>query len=120
VQRDLAITDLAEEEHRLAWLLIQRELELVLRELLLDRLAHHVLGAEEAIGGHQTAERLVRAEMVVMGDEVSHALARVGEVLRPHAVPELGADRLPQALALADRHRRVCAGHHVLDALAQE
>ena len=95
MQRDLAIADLAEEEHRLAWLLVECELELVLRELLLDRLAHRILGGEEAVGGHQTTQGLVRAEMVVMGDEMSDALARIREVLRPHTVPELGGDRLP-------------------------
>src|SRR5215471_245602 len=70
VQRDLAIADLAEEEHRLARGLVHRERQLVLRELRLDRLAHHVLGTEEAVGGHQSVERLMRAKMVVMGDEV--------------------------------------------------
>jgi hypothetical protein len=120
VQRDLAIADLAEEEHRLAWGLVDCERQLVLRELRLDRLAHHVLGTEEAVGGHQSVEGLVRTKMVVMGDEVSHALTRVGEVLRPHPVPELGADRLPQALDLAQGLGMVRARDHVIDVFAGE
>jgi hypothetical protein len=101
MERDLAITDLAEEQHRLARRLVHRERQLVLRELLLDRLAHDILGGEEAVGGHQTVERLVRTKMVVKSDEVGESLARVGQVLRMEALPELARDRLPQPLTLA-------------------
>ena len=107
MQRDLAIADLAEKEHRLARRLIDRERQLVLRELLLDRLAHHVLGGEEAIRRHQTTERLMRTKMVVEGEEVGQALARVGQVLRMHALPELAGNRLPQSLTLTQGLRMV-------------
>jgi len=89
MERDLAVTDLAEEEHRLAHRVVDGERQLVLGELLLDRLTHDVLGAEEAIRGHQTAERLVRSEVVVEGEEVREPLAGVGQFLRMDTLPEL-------------------------------
>ena len=58
--------------------------------------------------------------MVVMREEMGEALARVVEVLRMDALPELARDRLPQSLTLAERFRMVRAGNDVLDALADQ
>jgi hypothetical protein len=55
VQRHLLFTDLAEEVHASPRSLVQRELDLVLRELRFDRAPHGVLGLEEPISRHDPA-----------------------------------------------------------------
>jgi hypothetical protein len=118
VQRHRTVADLPEEEDRSARGLLQRQGQLVGLHLRLERLAQRVLGAEEAVGGHGSVDALMRAEVVVVAEEVRHALPRLGQVLGPGAVPQLLSDRLPQALALTQGLGMVRARDDVADALA--
>lgn len=118
--RHLLVAHLPEQVHRLARRLRQRRVELVRREPRLERPAQRILRLEEAVRRHETVDPLVRAEAVVVREEVAQPLARVGQLLRLSAVPEFAADRLPQALALAQRFRVMRARHDVLDAFAHE
>jgi hypothetical protein len=120
MQRNLAISDLAEQKDWLAWQLVHRERQLVLRDLGLDRLARGILGGEEAVRGYQPVQGLMRPEVVVKREIVFEALARIDEILRSHAVPKFGADGLPQPLAFPDSLRVMRTSDHVLDPFAQE
>jgi hypothetical protein len=100
-QRYLPLADLPEEIDRLPRREIQRELELVRRQLLLQRAPQGVLGPEEAVRRHQPLDPLVRAEVVVVGEVVVKPFTGLGEVLRPGTLPQLFPDRFPQSLALA-------------------
>ena len=57
-----------------------REPHRVGRDALLDGLAHVGRRAEEAVGGHEPFERLMRALEVVALDEEPDATLAVGEV----------------------------------------
>lgn len=118
VQRHLLVADLPEDVDGLPRRTREREPELVLPHATLQRLAQRVLGAEEAVRGHQPVDPLVRPEVVVVREVVPETLACFAEFLRLRALPQLRADRLPQAFALAQRLRVVRARDHVADALA--
>jgi hypothetical protein len=120
VQGHLLLADLPEEEDRRPRPLAESEQQLVLLNRRLDRLTHRRLRSEEAIGRDEPADPLVRTEVVVVAKVVLEPLARLGEVLRMHTVPEFATDRLPQTLALAERLRMMRACHDVRDALALE
>jgi len=120
VQRDALVTDLTDEVHRLARRLVERQPQLVLRELPFERLAQRRLSVKEAIRRHQTVDALVRAKVVVVAQPVTEPATRVFEVLRRSAIPKLVGDRLPKALALAERFGVVRAAHDVRNALLRE
>ena len=120
VQRHLLVTDLAEDVDALARCARERGAELVLRHARLEGLPQRVLGTEETVRGDEPADPLVRAKMVVVREVMPEPLACFAELLRLHALPQLRADRLPQALTLAQRLGVVRARHHVLDALAHQ
>ena len=120
MHRHLAATDLAEEEDGFSPSLAECQIELVRAHLLFQSLAQRILGRKEAVGGYETTDSLVRTEVVVMRDEVGEMLSGTREILRLHPFPEFPSDRGPEALAFAERLRMVCAGNHVLNALAHE
>lgn len=77
----------------------------------LVRLAQRFLRAEVAVGGDQPADPLVRPEEVVVREVVRDPLASVVQILELHALDEFALHALPQALALAHRFGVVCARH---------
>lgn len=119
-QSHLLVADLAEQVHALARRFSHRLIQLARRQTLFVRPAQRLLRPEESIGGDEPTDALVRAEKVVVRDKVRKPLARVRQILRLCALPEFAADRLPQPLALAQGLRVVCSCDDVLDAFAQE
>lgn len=102
------------------WRLLAREPQRIGRHCRLDRGSHLRGRAEEAIGGCQALERLVRSlEVVVLHEERASPLAIV-EVGEYRARQELLPHRLPEALDLAAGLRVVRAALHVRDAVAPE
>ena len=112
--------DLACEVDGVAFPWVDREQQLAVGEALFDRLAHDVLGVEEAVRGHQAIDALVRAKVIGVREVVRESLARFLEGVWARALPEFVEDGLPQALALAERLRAVRARHDVLDAFAPQ
>jgi hypothetical protein len=76
--RQIAITEPADEIERLSWRLLLGQPERVLRDVRFDRRPHLRCGAEKTIGRRQTAERLMRSlEIVVLHEERDSARAVV-------------------------------------------
>ncbi len=82
-----------------------RQAHRVVRDGLLDRLAHLRSGAEETVGGHQPRERLVRSLEVVRVDEERQAPHAIGEIREDRLAEKLVPERLPEALHLPQRLR---------------
>ena len=120
MQGELLVADLPEDVHGLPRRPLEREGELVALHARLEGPPQRVLGAEETIRRHQPADPLVRPEVVVMREVMPQALARLAQLLRSRALPQLGPDRLPQTLALAERFGVVRARDHVLDPFAHQ
>jgi hypothetical protein len=87
--RQSLITELTDDVKRLAWLLLEREPQRVLRDLLLDRLAYVRRRTKEAIGGHQPLESLMRTLKVVVREVVLEPPLRVDEVREHRAAEKL-------------------------------
>jgi hypothetical protein len=117
VHRYRALPDPADQVDRTPRLLVQGEQQLVFRVLRLELFADRILGSEKPVRRHQAADPLVRAVVVIVGDEVRQALARFFQVLRLYAAPEFFLHRLPETLALAHGLRVVAACYDVADAL---
>lgn len=118
--RQTLITELTDDVEGLARLLFEREPQRVLCDLLLDRLAHVRRGAEEAIGRHQTVERLMWTLKVVVREVVLEPALRVDEVREDRAAQKLVPQGLPEALDLTERLRMLRSTADVLDAVALE
>ena len=117
VQRDALVSDLADQEHRLAHRLVQGLGQLVLSQGLLNGLAHLRFHAKKTVRGNAAFDALVGTEVVVVGDEMGEAILGLGEFLRLDPPPEFLAHRLPETLTFAQRLGMVGAGDHVADAL---
>jgi hypothetical protein len=78
----VAVAQATDEVEGLARRLLTREAHLVVSDGPLNRVSHVRGGAEESVGGHELAERLVGALEVVGVDEVRDAPVAVGEVCK--------------------------------------
>lgn len=87
--RQSLIAELPDDVERLARWLLEREPQLVRRDRALDLGAHVRCRLEEAIGGDQAIERLVRPLEVVVADEVIEAPLRVDHMREHRAAQEL-------------------------------
>jgi hypothetical protein len=95
----------------------QRHLQQVFLDAGLDGPAQLGLDLEEAIGGTQAADALMRALVVIILDPDFDALARGFKTFELRAGEELLPDAFPEALDLAQRHGMVRAGFEVRDAI---
>lgn len=77
---NVAVAEAPDEVEGLAWRLLAGQAHLVVGDAALDHLTHVRRRAEEAVGGHQALERLMRALEIVRVDEVRDAPVAVGEV----------------------------------------
>lgn len=89
----------------------------VRRDLRLDGGAHLRRCAEEAVGGDQAAERLVRALEVVVLDEQPEPPLAVRVIRKDRATEELVPQGLPEALDLAEGLRVLRPTLHVADSV---
>jgi len=117
MQAHRLVAELAHQEHRLPRGLIERQSQLVLRPGLFHGPAHLALGPKEAVGRHGIAYALVRAEVVVVVDEVRQPLLGIQQLQGLNTGPEFFAHRAPEALAFAQCLGVVGLGDHVLYAL---
>jgi hypothetical protein len=118
--REALITELTDDVEGFAWLLFERESQCVLRDLLLDCLAHVRRGAEESICWNKAVESLMRSLEVVVREVMFEPALRVDEVREHRAAEKLVPQRLPETLDLAERLRMLRATADVLDAVALE
>ena len=118
--REPLVAELPDDVERLARLLLEREPQRVRRDLLLDRLPHVRRGTEEAVGGYEAIECLVRSLEVVVREVVLEPSLRVDEVREHGAAQELVPQRLPEPLHLAERLRMLRPAADVRDAVARE
>jgi hypothetical protein len=120
VDGEVLVAQPAHQVEGLARRLLARHAQRIGRHRRLDRRAHLGRRAEEAIGGGQALEPLVRAlEVVVLHEERPSSLAVV-EVGEHRPGQELLPHRLPEALDLAAGLWVVGPALHVRDAVSPE
>lgn len=117
---EVAVAEATDEVEGLPRGLLVSEAHGVGRDVFLDGRAHVGRRAEEAVGGHEAFEALMRALEVVRVDEQLDAAVAVGEVREHGARQELVPERLPEALHLAERLRVLRAALDVPDAVEVE
>jgi hypothetical protein len=120
IDREVAVAQAPHQVERLPRRLLARHAQRVLHHSRLDRGSHLRGRAEEAIGGREPFQRLVRTLEVVVLHEQRRAALAIIEVGEDGARQELLPHRLPEALDLAARLRMVGAALHVRDAIALE
>jgi hypothetical protein len=118
--RQPLIAELTDDIKRFAWWLFEREPQLVGSDGALDLGAHVRRRLEEAIGRHESVERLVRPLEVVVTDEVIQPPLRVDDVREDRAAEKLVPQCLPEALDLTERLRMLRPTADVLHAQARE
>jgi hypothetical protein len=97
--------------------LFLRESQRVRLHLRLDGCTHLRRGAKEAIGGHQTVERLMRPLEVVVLDEELDSSKTVREVSEDGLAKKVVPQRLPEAFDLSERFGVLRSALAVLDAV---
>jgi hypothetical protein len=118
--RQVSVSQAPHQVEGLARGLLHREACRVVRDALLDGGPHLRRRPEEAIGGHQPLDALVRALEVVRVDEKPQAAFAVGEVRKHRPTQEFLPERLPESLHLAERLRVLRTTLDVTDALAPQ
>jgi hypothetical protein len=83
----------------------KRHLQHVVGHALLKSLAKLVLHLEEALGGAQAPDTLMRTAVVVVLHPQAHPLHGVVETVKLRPAQKLLVDALPESLYLAQRHR---------------
>lgn len=114
---EVAVSEAPHEVERLLRRALVREAQRVGLHALLDGCPHVRRGQEEAVGGDQTSQRLVRALEVVSSNEQSEPPLAVREVREHRPRQELVPQCLPEPLHLAQRLRVLRPALHVADAL---
>lgn len=114
---EVAVAESADEIERLARRLLVREAHRVGGDVFLDGFTYVRRGAEEAVGGNEPFERLMRTLEVVGVHEELDASVAVREVREDGAREELVPERLPEALDLAERLRMLRPALDVIDAV---
>ncbi|MBL8111886.1 MAG: hypothetical protein JNK60_03305 [Acidobacteria bacterium] len=117
---EIAIAEAADEVEGLLDGLLLREPQSVLRDVLLDGLAHVRRGPEEAIGRHEAVHGLVRTLEVVGIHEERQTTGEIIEVGKDGARQELSPQGLPEAFDLAERLRVLRPALDVADTLAPQ
>jgi hypothetical protein len=118
--RQPLIAELSDDVERLARRLLEREPQLVRRHGALDLGTYVRGGAEEAVRGDKSVERLMRPLEVVVADEVFESALGVVDVREYGAAEKLVPQRLPESLDLAERLRVLRSTADVVDASSRE
>jgi hypothetical protein len=87
--RQVPVAQPTDQVKRFARRLLERETLGVVRHALLDRLTHLRRRPEEAVGGHQTLDALMRALEVVRVHEEPEAPLAIGEVRKHRTAQKL-------------------------------
>jgi hypothetical protein len=117
---EIAIAEPAYEVEGFAGRLLAREPHGVVGDRFLDRRSHVRHCAEEAIGGNEAVERLMRSLEVVGLNEESEPAIAISVVGEHGAREELVPERFPEALDLAERLRMLRATLDVTNAVLAE
>jgi hypothetical protein len=111
--RQVPVAQTTHEVKRLLRRLLERQALGVGAHALLDRLAHLRRRPEEAVGGYQTLDTLVRPLEVVGVHEKAETLLAVGEIRKDRPTQKLLPQCLPESLHLAHRLRVLGTALHV-------
>lgn len=120
LDHDRLLAEPAHHVERLLGFAAEGEFQDVGLDPALDDLPEFLGDAEEAIGGTETVEALVRAAMIVMLHPQPDPLAGGLEAVELGAGEELLPDRLPEALDLPQRHRVVRSALEVVHPILLE
>ncbi|HTC72926.1 MAG TPA: hypothetical protein VK655_08560, partial [Solirubrobacteraceae bacterium] len=118
--RQVPVAQPADQVEGLARRLLERQPLRVGQHALLDGFAHLRRRPEEAVGGHQSLDALVRPLEVVRVHEEPQAALAIGEVGKHRPTQEFLPECLPESLHLAERLRVLRAALDVTDALPTE
>jgi len=113
----LAVAETAHQIEGLSRRLFVRQTRRVRAHALLDRRAHLISRAEEAVSRHEPAEALMWPLKVVAVDEETQALLAVRVVGEHRLAQPLVPQRLPEALHFAERLRMLRPALDVTNAL---
>lgn len=116
----IAVSEPSHQVKRLARWLLASQPQAVVGDRLLHRRADLRGRLEEAVGGYEAADALVRALEVVGVDEEAEPALQVGVVREDRLRQKLVPGRLPKALDLAERHRMLRPTLDVRDALVAQ
>jgi hypothetical protein len=110
---EVAVAESSDEVEGLSRGLLERKPERVFLHVSLDCLSHLRRCAEEAVGWHETRERLVRSLEVVRVDEEREPPLTIGEVRENRPRQKLVPERLPKPLDFPERLRVLRPALHV-------
>ena len=116
----IAVSEPSHQVKRLARRLLPSQPQAVVGDRLLHCRAHLRRRLEEAVGGHEAADALVRALEVVGVDEEPEATLEVGVVGEDRLRQKLVPRRLPKPLDFAERHRMLRPALDVRDAFVAQ
>jgi len=114
--RETLVAELADDVEGLLQRLFERDSQRIGRHGALDLCPNVRCRLEEAVGGHEAVESLVRPLKIVVRQEVYEPLLRVDGVREHGAAEELVPQRLPESLDLAERLRMLWPTSDVVDA----
>jgi len=103
-----------------AGLAAQGQFQEIFLDASLEGFLQIALDLEEAVGGADAADALMRPAVVVIGDPEFDTLAGGFETLELGAGEELAPDGSPEAFDLAERHRMMRSALDVADAVLLE
>jgi hypothetical protein len=115
-----AIAQSSDEIKRFSRRLLERQSQRVLLDRIFDRIANLWRCAKEAIGGHESLKRLMRALKIVALYEEVDATEAVRKISEDRSCEELIPQRFPKALHFAERLRMLGSALNMSNAVLAE